>query len=572
MKTHRKLAIVALGAATLLACEAPDWTNPEHVGKMILDDDLVTQRTAIEKIGDLPEEDQKKLLPQLIEVYNREGANQKEAMQYIVQFRDKGAKDVYLAELKSDITGYARASAEALGEIGAKEAVPEMLAALDSTDKNEVKLGIIQAFGHMPTPEMVPPLLKILQLDVDSNPINLHAYTCEVLGNLAAEQPSAITPEALQQITLSVFYGNMTGQSLDLECGLAIQQIGQPAVPELIKVFKGERDDVQKLMLKYDTPKSAFPQNAPKLIAAKRLASLHATEALGPFTEWLAGKHEAPEDLEGQKAVDWRMKEGQVMSEVLRGLGDIKGEAQIELLRDTVKGKRINEDVWSDVTDWKVELQLRQDAGFALNALGHRDSVGLLLDMAENGVINDMEKLFAQDEANGSAPNHVQRYQFNWMSLRTAAMLSDGSDIEKFQAVVKKNAEKYPELSKKMGEFISVVQLAADCEAKGDAGAKGTCYAAKLADNRPELREKAAWELGRLPGETALALLQKGLSIDFLDTREIVTFGLYRVPDASTAAVVDKLLEAEASKGGPDYRLDRYRLKLLRAWIKNNAK
>lgn len=570
--TLRRFAVVAMGTATLFACEAPDWENPEYVGKMVLDSDLVTQRSAIEKVVDLPEDKQKQVIPQLIEVYKKEGANQKEAMQVLVQLRDASAKDVYLAELESNITGYARASAEALGEIQAKDAVPKMLEILQRTDKDEVKLGIVQAFGHMPTPEMVPPLLGVLQLDVDSNPINLHAYTCEVLGNLAAQTPEAITPEAMQQITLAVFYGNMTGQSLDLECGLALQQIGAPAVPELLKIFAGEREDVQKLMLKYDSPKSAFPQNSPKLIAAKRLASLRSTEAIEPFMTWLAGKHEAPDDVDGQKAVDWRMKEGQVMSEVLRGLGDIHGEQQVSLLRETVEGKRINDDDWSDVTDWKVELQLRQDAGFALNALGDRESIPLLLTQAENGVINDMEKLFAQDEANGNPPNHAQRYQFNWMTLRTAAMLSTGADIDKFQAIVTKNAEKYPELSKKMGESIPVVQLAAECHDKPDDKQKATCFAAKLADNSPDIREKAAWELGRLPADAARPAILGALDTDFLDTRETLTFNLYRMPDASVVEAIDGLIAKERNKGGADYRLDRYRLKLLRAWLKNNTK
>ncbi len=569
---RRFAPVLVLGATTLIACEAPNWENPEYVGRMILDKDLVTQRTAIEKVGDLPEADRKTLLPQLIEVYKREGANQKMAMQHIVQYRDASAKDVYLSELKTDLTGYARASAEALGEIGAQDAVPDMLAVLAKTDKSEVKLGIIQAFGHMPTAEMVPALLGVLKLDVDSNPINLHAYACEVLGNLAQKSPAAITPDALEQITLAVFYGNMTGQSLDLECGLAIQQIGAPAVPELLKIFRGERADVQKLMLKYDTPKSSFPQNSPKLIAAKRLASLRATDAITPLSEWLAGEHVAPEDVKDQKAVDWRMKEGQVMSEVIRGLGDIRGTTQIPLLSEIVEGKRINDDDWSDVTDWKVELQLRQDAGFALNALGHRASAALLLDQADKGVINDMEKLFARDEANGNPPNHVQRYQFNWMSLRTAAMLSTGADLERFQTITTKNAEKYPELSKKMGEFIPVVQLAAECQGKPDDSAKAQCWGGKLSDNRPELREKAAWELGRLPAAAALPVILQNLGTDFLDTREILTFNLYLMPDKSSIDAIKKLLEAEKSKGGADHRLDRYRLKLLKAWLQNNTK
>ena len=158
------------------------------------------------------------------------------------------------------------------------------------------------------------------------------------------------------------------------------------------------------------------------------------------------------------------------------------------------------------------------------------------------------------------------------MSLRTAAMLSTGAELDRFQAITTKNAEKYPDLSKKMGESIPVVTLAAECHGAPDDKAKVACFATKLADNRPELREKAAWEIGRFPAEIALPVVLENLGTGFLDTREILAFNLYLMSDKSSIAAIDKLLADEKSKGGPDYRLDRHRLKLLRAWLKNNTK
>lgn len=570
-KRFTTVGIFAVASAALLAgCEQPDWTSPEYVGKQILSDDLIEQRTAIQKVGDLPEADQIKVLPQLIQVYNKGGANQKEAMQLIVQFRDASAKDVYLSELETNATEYAGASAEALGEAGVKDAVPKMLEILKSTDKNDVKVGIIQAFGYMPTKEMVPPLIEILKLDVDTNPIQLHAYACEVLGNLAVEDKSAINDAALQQITLAVFYGNMAGQSLDSQCGLAIQQIGEPAIPELIKVFKGEREDVQKLMMKYDSPKASFPRNRPKLIAAKRLGSLRASSAVEPFLGFLGEEKKAPDTLEGQKAVDWRVTEGQITSEVLRSLGDIGGDKQAEMLIDVLEGEYI-ETEWDEITAWSEELQFRQDAGFALNALGHRPAVKNLLNMADNGVLVDMEKRFAMVEASGEKPSEVQRYQFNWMSFRTAAMLSDGSDVDAFESLTQKTSKKYPDLGAKMGEFLPAVKLAAECMEKGDDAAKAKCFAAKLVDNMPAIREKAAFELGRLPVDVARPIILENLDTDFLDTREILAFNLYRMPDTKVVEKINQILEEEANKGG-EYKLDHYRLKLLRAYAKNQSK
>jgi HEAT repeat protein len=569
-----RLGVAALTAASLVAmgCEQPDWDNPEYVAEQVREDDPITQRQAIDRVSQLPEEKQKEVIPALVEVYKGAGPNQKEAMRLLVQYRDPAAKDAYLAELESDATEYAHSAATALGEIGAKDAVPKMLEVLASTDKDDVKLGIIQAFGHMPTAEMVPPLLEILKLDVDTNPIQLHAYTCEVLGNLAQKNKEAITPETLHQITQAVFYGNLKGQSLDRECGLAIQQIGEPAVPELIKIFKGEREDVQKLMMRYDTGENAqFPQNTPQLISAKRLTSLRAEEAIDAFHEELTSKKEAPENLKGQKAVAWRKKEGMITSEVILGLGDLGAEKSVEFLREVVEGEHINDDLWTDITDYTVELQFRQDAGFALNRIGDRESIDTLLEVAEDGVIADLEKLAARAESGGNPMPAKARYQLNWMSLRTAAMLSDGSDQKKFDDLIQSTSKEYPDLGKQMAKFAPVVKLAAECNAKGDDAAKAKCYGAKLKDNKPEIREKAAWELGRLPAEAARPVILANLGNDFLDTREVLVFDLYRMPDAAAIKRIDEILADEEGKGGPDYRLDHYRLKLLRAYLINKT-
>ena len=565
-------ATIAASSMFAVGCESPDWKNPEYVKKQIVEGDPASQRTAIGHLANLPEDAQRSLVGALTEVYKAKGPNQKDAMQILVQLRDPSAKDAYLMELETDETGYAGASAEALGEAGAKDAVPKMLEILGKTDKNEVKLGIIQAFGHMPTPQMVAPLIDVLKLDVDANPIQLHAYACEVLGNLALEDKAALSEEAIKQVTLAAFYGNMAGQSLDLECGLAIQKIGAPAIPALIAIFKGEREDVQTLMMKYDTGNASFPQNAPKLIAAKRLVSLRAQEAVEPFKAFVDQPRAAPETVKGLKANEWRLKEAQVISEILLGLGDLGATSTSQLLRDILSGQYLDGE-WADINvEWSIELQLRQDAAFGLNRMPDRSAIPALLEAAEKGVIADLEVRSALLEKSGKAPAATERYQFNWIVFQTAAMLSDGSDLAQFEALVKKTSEKYPDLGKKMAESIGLVKIAAECKAAGDPAAQATCYGGKLKDNDPEARAKAAWELGRLPDAAGRKVILDNLGTDFLDAREILTFDLYRMPSKEAIAKIDEVLVAEESKGGANYRLDHYRLRLLRAYLVNNTK
>jgi HEAT repeat protein len=445
----------------------------------------------------------------------------------------------------------------------------KLLAILDSGTADE-QLAAVKRAAEAPQEGLVPALVHVLSLDVDTHPIQHHAYACDALGTLAEQQPGAIPPEAVRAVTLAVFFSNELGQSLRPDCGLAVQQIGESAVPELLAIFEGKREDVQTLLAKYDQHTS-YPPNHAKLIAASSLAKLRASDAVPFFVAFLRGPHTPPSGLKDRKAVDWRLREGHVMSEVILGLGEIGGSEQVEILRETLRGQRVH-DEWTEVTDWAVELELRQNAATALNALGDRTSTDLLLDLANTGRLEGMEKRFAMLE--GQTPwavSELQRYQFNWMSVRSAALLSDGTDLARFEAVIAANTSKRPELAKKMESFLPSVQLAARCAKEANNDAAAICYADELGNANPEIQAKAAWELGRLPPASALPVIETTLASASLEVREILTFHLYRMPNAGTVAVIDALLDDAPSENSTAHRLDRARLRLLRAWTVNHV-
>lgn len=532
-------ASICLAAIAFSGCEAPNWEDPAYVSKQLTEGDSAQQALAMERISQMPEDKQKEMTPALAAVYMQGGGSQKDAMQYLVQFRDARAKDAYLAELKSNSAGYAAAAAAALGELKLEETIAPMLEVLASTDKNDTKLGIVQAFAFMPSPQLVAPLTELLKLDVDNNPIALHSYSCDVIGEIALTHPDAITDEVVKQVTLAMFYGNRAGQTVDRECGLAVQKMGSKATPELLKIFRLEREDVQALMMKYDSTDSPFPQNHPKLIASKRLASLHAKEAAEPMIADLKGVKEAPKTLAGQQAVNWRLKEGQTTSEIMYALGDIGDPAAVEALSDVVTNK-IAEN-WDDITDGLIELQLRQDAASALNRIGDRKALAPLLDMAENGVVLDFE--------------------------RRAAM----SEKPAFEKLVETTKGKYPELGAKMGSYLVAFDVHAECSAKGDEAAQAKCYGSKVNDENEIIRAKAAWELSRLSGDAARAELVTALGTTHLNTREILTFAGYRNPGKELVGKLDELIKAHEGANAVEKRLDSLRLQLLRGWLLANG-
>ncbi len=461
---------------------------------------------------------------------------------------------------------------------GAAKAVPpEAVRLVEDVREEDLETRdlALQSMAASPHPVMVPALLEVLALDVDSYPIRHHAFACEALGNLAQTHPEAISPAVIESVTLAMLYANQMGQSLQRECSLAVQKFGEPAVPALLEMFAQKRDDVRQLLRRYNKPKmQAYPQNVATLYAAAALSNMRTASALEPFMKFLEEQRVVPQYLRGQAAVQWRIREGEAISEVLRGLADIPGTKQIELLRETVAGKRIDEE-WDEVTDALVAVILRQDAGKALNALGDRASVDVLLTTARDGRIEGLEKRCEMLKDQNKTESDFREWeldcnQLNWMSFRSAALLSDGTDTARFAAVAASFRKSAPAVADKMREAMAAVELAQTCRKAGAAAAVADCYAAKLGSDDDVVRQKAAWELTRLPAKVALPHIWSNLGTVQLDVREIFSMQLYRMPDAKTVEVIDELL-ASPPKGTPDGKLGRRMLELLRAWTVNNA-
>lgn len=571
-KTGTLLAMV--GAATislgaLAGCEAPDWENPDYVAKMLKEGESAEKSIALENLRKFPEERYSEVAPALVEIYMSGERDAKDAMSYLVQWRVPEAVDAYIKEMETDAAGYAGAAAEALGILDHRAAVPKMVAALQATDNNERKQGILRGMARMSDPQMVGPMVELLKLDADNFPIALHAYACEILGNIGQENPGAINEEARDMVVLGMFLSNNTNQNTNRECGLAAQQIGPTMVPHLVKTFNGEHQAVNQLLMKYNQgPDYAFPPNQAKLVSAIRLGSMRAPEAVELFMADLKSEKSAPEELSGRQSVSWRLKEGNATDEMILALGDLGNPEARELLEEIVSDEYTN-DEWDEITDGLIELQLRQDAATALARLGDRAALPTLMEMAKNGVIIDLEKRFAMLAQNGQPGKEEERYQFNWMVAQAYAMLADADQRETYQGLIDETDE--GGLKEKYTSFLPAFDVAAECGGAGDAAAQAACYGKKIEDENAVVRAKAAYELSRLPAEVASPVVAEAISTQNLETRELLTFAGYRVATPELAEAVGELLEEEKGRSNDDARRDRNRLKLLHAYALRSA-
>lgn len=564
------LTVLALALLSLTGgCEQPDWENPEYISGQLESGNPTERKIALKKLSDLDEKKQKKAVPSLVKVYNDEGSNQKKAMQMLVEMRSGSAKKAYMKEVKKNATGYAGAAAEALGETKTTSAIPDLLKLYESTGDTEVKLAILRGFQYMPKPSMVDALIKTLQLDVDNNPIPLHSYSCDILGDIAQNNPDALSKKDHRVLVRAQFLANKKGQNVQQECSIAIQKLGKPAIPILIETFKEKNKAVNQLFMKYRNDSTQYPPNRAKVAATQRLTSLQAKKAVDLYMEDLEKERETPGDLPDKFIRPWWTFEAQAIDEMVFGLGELGAKKAKDLLVETVTGEM--NDTWSAVIDYRSELQLRQDAAFSLVRLGARDTTDTLMEMAKEGVVKKLEQRAAAAAKSDKIKDMptLQRYQFNWMAAQAWANLATGEQLGELKALIEETPEEKKKLVEKYKSFLPMVKLAKKCMAKGSDKKKASCYGEALKSDKALVREKAAWELMHLPTKASGPVLAKGLATEHLDTREILTVATYHNPTKAAISKIDEILEKESDETAKSYKLDHYRLKLLRAWLKN---
>jgi len=575
-KTSMVLVSALAVALATGGCDRANWEDPQYVKQQLSEGNPTEQKMALEKIEDLEDEDKKVLAPALANIYTEGGANSRAAMETLVGLQSEKAKEAYVEEIETNEAGYAGPAAEALGKMKATDMVPDLLELYENAESDQVKLAVLRGFEYMPEAQMVDPLLETLRLSVDNNPIELHRLSCKIIGDVVADSPDVLDKSGKRTLIRGVFLSSATGQDSQQACGLAVQKLGPSAVPILVETFNGENDEVNELMRKYRTDSTDFPPNKPKVGAIIRLTKLQAEEAKDLFVESLKEEREVPGNLPDKFVRPYLTYEAQSIDEMIMGLGALNATGAKELLREVLVGE-YNE-TWSGVIDYRSELQLRQDAAFSLVRMGARDARDAMLKMALDGVIKGLEaraaglEKRAEEKDNVDPMNPTQRYQFNWMAAQAFAHLATGDDIERYKKLISElgDDEKFEEVRKKLESFLPELELAERCHGKDSKEAQAKCFGESISAETKSVRKKAAWELVWLPEEIAGPVITEQLDTEDLEIRETLTLGLYRNPHEQAIEKITAILEDESSKTADSYKLDHYRLKLLRAWLRNH--
>lgn len=543
---RRAMMVGSLVAALTcgVACEPPDWTDPEFLSQQIKEGDRLK---ALEEIPRLSEEDQKKVVPALVDAYNN-GQDKDKVFTILAAVRDERAKAVYVDALKSARSQRDQAKAAlALGELKATEHIPTMMDIFRNVPNQDLRSAIIQAFVEMPDAQEIPLLIDILKnYDPDREPISYHSYSCDILA--AIDQP---TDAVVDAVVYGIFLDNAKGQNVSRECSIAVATTGEMATEKLIGVMQGKNDAINTRFSKY----KAYIKGSSEVTAVDTLGLLRAAKSAPAMQEEMLKAKSAPATYRNDKLLAWGQKRSEFFVAACGALGDMGAPESVEFLSKFVMPGDKDLESYKALIDYdkRTKLFMVEAAMKGLNAHGDRKGLEALGKAALKGDLPELK---------GYGPG--AEYQSRWQAARAYAMLADAAHAAEFDKMA--SAEKNDDMKKKWAEFKPALDVASEC--KGDA----KCYGKYLTDNSAVKSEKAAWELGRLPaGGEAEAQLLAQLGTQSPQLRTIIIKSLFRVGTKATADKIVELLDKESGKSMAEFKVLHMQMAALKAYIDNKG-
>lgn len=403
------------------------------------------------------------------------------AIDGIIKAKATGTVDTIIAQL------------DALLESPSKDKGPE---------GGELRMGLVKALGELRDKKAVPILIKVMEQTKENQPVAVHREAAKALGQI--RDPSSV--EALLSVTFRVPDAPST-TDIGNRSKLALVSIGDPAVPEVVKMLKGEQEEVNKLAVNNGVDLLIVQQTAVGILGA--MGAKGAVEDLLAFMpmDGCGAPVAAPAPKKGKKGKKAEAEEIDPAKASLRAfvgnaLGFIGDERAAKPLCECINATHNAGDMFP-ITE-------------ALGRIGGETALACLVDTVKNGEYD---------------PDSVESSEFmkqiRWEAARFAILVASSEQLEQVKEAITSNTDE--KVKTEMAQWQPGIDAADKCKADKE------CWVKIVKDQNAEwfAREKAAYELARLAkGDVAVALeVSKAFKVRNPDGRVSMAIMVPRILD-----------------------------------------
>jgi HEAT repeat protein len=381
-------------------------------------------------------------------------------------------------------------------------------------EAGRLRMELIDTLGELEAVDAVPLLVKALKQTKENQPVAVHRQAAKSLGMIG-------DPSAVDALLTASFRVPDVPSTTDIfnRTFLALVSIGKPALPGVLKMFRGEHVEVNELAAEHGLDVLGVQQTAAKILGGMGYSE--------PVEELIAFMPKA--DCGDSKIATNPMDAG-LRAVVARALGFIGDERAVEHLCLCSKASHNPGDMW-------------EIAG-ALGRIGGDAAVDCLVELIKTGEY-DTEAVDSSDF----------QYEIRWEAARYAILAAGNKDLEKIKAAIATNTDK--NVKNRMKAWDKGIEVLEEC--KDDKA----CYNKTLQNASADwfAREKAAFEIARLaPGDEAAALeVAKAFKVRNPDARvSMAVLPVQMLGDKKCQPCVvayDNILKAEKGSMDPKNQL-----------------
>lgn len=391
--------------------------------------------------------------------------------------------------------------ATALGALKAKKAIPKLIELVDKTRHNYAVLKSIRALGEIGDPSAVDALSKIA-LEHDNKFIRKNAV--EALGEIGDLKAT--------DTLIQMMFIEYQGVSFYKEASFALFQLGPGVADALLATMDGKNDKVNKYFDKSGGLKDA----AVKAKCGVVLGDLKDPRAVKPLIE--ASSAAAKDKSVIENAI--------IVVQAAAALGMLGDPAAVPVLKEQM----------ADLDASKREPIMR-----ALNQIGDRSVAPEMIQaMTVASFVDSCVKQKLGTKQDCTAPDVKGSMEG---AQRTAADHASNLAGAEHADAYKKVVEGEPD--PKMKDYF--LKRQARLDAATECKTTASCWAGKLKSPDMLVREKAAWELGRLKDPSTIPALAEALGDSKPQSRAAAIAAYWAYGNASAIPAIEKRLEDEQS-------------------------